>query len=463
MHRLVQLAAAVVLGSILAAPSRGEGPAPAARDPEIEAMLGQVSEARIRGRVEALAGFGTRHTLSETASDRRGIGAARRWIKAELDKVAAASGGRLKVELDSYRQAPGRRVPKETEVINIVATLPGKAPGSAGRTIVVGAHYDSIPTIRGDVTDPAADAPGANDDASGTAVVMELAEVFSKAEFDATLVLVAFAGEEQGLLGSTHYAEAARASGREIQAMITNDIVGNTEGGDGRRDNRTIRVFSEGLPAAESPLAARLRAVGGENDSPSRQLARYIRETAALYEPGFRARLVFRTDRYLRGGDHIPFLQNGYAAVRLTEPAEDYTRQHQDVRTEGGVAYGDVATKVDYAYVAAVARLNGAVAASLARAPAAPVGASIEARRLEHDTTLTWTAPAATDLLGYEVLWRDTTAPDWEHALAVGDVTRFTLRGISKDDHHFGVRAVDRRGHRSPVAFPLPAPRPAAR
>jgi hypothetical protein len=438
-------------------------PAATPRDPVIEAALTEVSAARIKARVERLAGFGTRHTLSETASETRGIGAARRWIKAEFDAISARNGGRLKVELDSFVQPPARRVPKATELVNVVATLPGKRPEAAGRTIVVSGHYDSIPTIRGDETDPNIDAPGANDDASGTAVVLELAEVLASREFDATIVFLAVAGEEQGLLGSGHFAEAAKAAGRDIEAMITNDIVGNTEGGDGRRDNRTIRVFSEGLPAADSPLAARLRVVGGENDSPSRQLARYIKETADLYTPEFHARLVFRTDRYLRGGDHQPFLQRGYPAVRLTEPAENYTRQHQDVRNEGGVAFGDVVSGVDFPYVANVARLNAAAVAMLALAPAPPTDVVIEARRLEYDTTLSWTAPKDADVAGYEVVWRDTTAPDWEHSRDVGAATRATLKGLSKDDLHFGVRAVDKAGHRSPVVFPVPPARPARR
>ena len=426
------------------------------RDPMIEAILGEVSEARIKTRIERLAGFGTRHTLSDPAPEDRGIGAARRWIKAEMERSAAASGGRMTVRFDAFTQPKGRRVPEPTEVVNVVATLPGRQPESAGRWIVIGGHYDSIPTIRGDETDVKSDAPGANDDASGTAVVMELVELFASREFDATLIFVAFAGEEQGLLGSTHFAEAAKADGREVQAIITNDIVGNTEGGDGRRDNRTIRVFSEGIPGLDSPLASRLRAVGGENDGGSRQFARFVRETAERYTPDFRARMVFRPDRYLRGGDHLPFAQRGYPAVRFTEPAENFSRQHQDVRVEGGVAFGDVVSGVDIPYVASVARLNAAVAASLALAPASPAGVTIETRRLEYDTTLAWSPSKAPDIAGYEVVWRDTTAPDWEHAREVGAETRVTLKGLSKDDYHFGVRAIDSAGHRSPVSFPLP-------
>ncbi len=438
----------------------GQSFASSVRDPKIEALLAEVSAARIKLRIEKLASFGTRHTLSDPNSDVRGIGAARRWIKSEFDAIAAKSGGRLKVEFDSYTQPPARRVTKETEIVNVVATLPGSQPESAERIVVIGGHYDSIPTMRGEQTDPNVDAPGANDDASGTAVLMELAEIFAAREFDATLVFVAFAGEEQGLLGSTHFAEAAKEAKKEIQAMITNDIVGNTEGGDGRRDNRTIRVFSEGLPGPDSPLTARLRAVGGEADGLSRQLARYVQETATAYTPEFRARMIFRADRYMRGGDHTPFAQRGYAAVRFTEPAENYARQHQDVREEGGIAYGDVVSKVDFAYVADVARLNAAVSACLASAPAAPLDTTIEAR-LGYDTTLSWSDSKAPDLAGYEIVWRDTTSPSWEHALFVGKTTRHTLKGLSKDDLHFGVRAVDLEGHRSPVSFPLPMARQA--
>jgi hypothetical protein len=444
-------------------PSAPGAAAPAnARDPQLEAILGEISVARIQSRIEKLAGFGTRHTLSDPKHPTRGIGAARQWIKAEFDRVAAERGGKLKVTLESFIQQPARRVPRPTEIVNVIATLPGRQHESVDRWVIVGGHYDSIPTMRGDKTDPNVDAPGANDDASGTAVVMELAEVMSKYEFDATIVFAAFAGEEQGLLGSTHFAKNAHAQKRAIEAMITNDIVGNTEGGRGRRDNRTIRLFSEGLPALDSELAGRLRRVGGELDSPSRQLARFIAETAALYRPQFQVRLVFRTDRYMRGGDHMPFLEQGVPAVRFTEPAENYARQHQDVRRENGIDYGDVLAGVDFPYVAEVARVNAAAIGTLALAPPPVEGATIELRGLGYDTTLSWAASTAPDLAGYEVVWRDTTAPRWEHALFVGNVTRTTLPELSKDDWHFGIRAVDLKGHRSPVSFPLPMARPGA-
>ncbi len=447
--------AIVVFAPLMVAAADSPPPTAAARDPKIEAILAEVSVDRIRSRIEKLAGFGTRHTLSDTQSDTRGIGAARRWIKAELDRISAANGARLQVELQSYVQEPRSRVRKPTEVVNVVATLPGKQAESKGRVLVVGGHYDSICS---DFEDPTSDAPGANDDASGTAVVLELAEVMAKHDFDATIVFVAFAGEEQGLLGSTHFARQAAKDGVKIEAMFTNDIVGNTESSNGSRDNRSVRVFSEGIPALTSPLAARLRAVGGENDGPSRQLARYIDEAANLYLPQFDVRLVFRPDRYLRGGDHMPFLAEGFAAVRFTEPAEAFSRQHQNVLERNGVAYGDVIGRVDFPYVTSVARANGAALASLAWSPPPPPDAMIVAR-LENDTTLRWSAAAVPDLAGYEILWRDTTAPLWERSLYVGNVTTFVLKELSKDNLQFGIRAVDREGHRGLVAFPLPPAR----
>ena len=434
-------------------PTQSPPPGPSVRDPEILAALDAIDPVRIRARVERIAGFGTRHTLSETESDDRGIGAARRWIESEFRAISERTGGRLVVELDSYVQEPRSRVAVPTEVVNVVARLPGRDPS---RMIVVGGHYDSIPS---NVNDSESDAPGANDDASGTAVAMELAEVLSEGVYDTTICFVAFAGEEQGLLGSSHYAQTLADANRDVIAMLGNDIVGNTEGLGGRRDNRAIRVFSEGLPALDTPLAARLRAVGGENDSPSRQLARYLDETADAYLDDFDVRLVFRPDRYLRGGDHQAFLARGFPGVRLTEPTENYTRQHQNVRESDGIAYGDVPDKVDYPYVADVARVNAAAVASLALAPPMPADASIVANRLENDTTLRWSAVDSEDLAGYEVVWRDTTMPTWEHARFVGLDTETTLPGLSKDNLHYGVRSVDRAGHRSLVAFPIPGPR----
>lgn len=265
------------------------------------------------------------------------------------------------------------------------------------------------------------------------------------------------AGEEQGLYGSTYMAEQAKQGGWHIEAMLDNDIIGSSHGANGEHDDRSVRLFSEGVPTDETPAQAALRrSVGGENDGPSRQLARFIKEVGERAVPGMRVDLIYRRDRYLRGGDHIPFLERGYPAVRFTEPHEDYHHQHQDVRVENGVQYGDLPEFMDFRYVAQVARINAAALATLALAPDVPADAGIVTRRLTNDTELRWTAGKEPELAGYEVVWRETTAPAWTHHRFVGNVTSYVFPGLSKDDFFFGVRAVDRAGHFSPVAFPRP-------
>jgi len=306
--------------------------------------------------------------------------------------------------------------------------------------------------------DAECDAPGANDDASGTAAVVEMARVMATRRFEGTIVFMAVAGEEQGLLGATYFAEQAKQKNMPLEAMFTNDIVGNTLGGNGVRDRRTLRVFSEGVPSSETTEEAQLRrSVGGENDSSSRQLARFIKETATRYVPQMQVEMVYRRDRYLRGGDHIPFLERGFPAVRFTEPNEDYTHQHQNVRTENGVRYGDLPEFVDFAYVAQVARVNAAALASLALAPVRPRDVRILTKRLTNDTDLEWQANSEADIAGYEIVWRPTTSAEWTNRLYVGNANAHTMRGMSKDNYFFGVRAVDRAGHRSPVTYPRPA------
>jgi Zn-dependent M28 family amino/carboxypeptidase len=432
-----------------------------ARPADVKAMLRSISAQHIEATVRKLAGFGTRHTLSDTASDDRGIGAARRWIKAQLDACAQQSAGRLKVELDSFTAAPNRRIARPTELVNVVATLPGEQAESAARIYVVSGHYDSMPS---NVLDPASDAPGANDDASGTAAVIELACTMSKLHFDATLVFMTVAGEEQGLVGSTHVAEEARKAGKDIAGMFTNDIIGSSHAEDGRVDRGRVRLFAEGVPdVKEMPDELRvLVRTGGENDSPTRELARFIKEHAEHDVANMKVDLVWRRDRYLRGGDHAPFLNAGYAAVRFTEPAENYHHQHQNVRVEGGVQYGDLPEFVDFEYVAQVARVNAAALAALAMAPAAPRGVLMETAKLENDTTLRWDAGTEPDLAGYRVVWRDTTAPLWQNHKDVGQVTRVTLP-MSKDNVVFGVQAIDKDGNASVASFPRPLqPPPAA-
>jgi hypothetical protein len=363
----------------------------------------------------------------------------------------------MTVEKQSYEQPKTERVLQPTIITNVVATLKGTQAESAERIYVVSGHYDSMCNRP---TDAKCDAPGANDDASGTAAVLEMARVMAKYEFDGTIVFMAVAGEEQSLLGSTHFAEQAKQKNWNIDAMFTNDIVGNTLGGNGLRDRGTLRVFSEGVPSNETTAEATTRrSVGGENDSPSRQLARFIKETSEGFVPQMKVMLVYRRDRYGRGGDHIPFLERGYPAVRFTEVNEDFRHQHQNVRVENGVQYGDLPEFVDFPYVANVARVNAAALAALALAPARPKEVIIMSARLSDDTELRWEANKEPDLAGYEIVWRETTSPVWTNVKPVGDVTAFTLKGMSKDNYFFGVRAIDKSGNRSPVRYPKPQPR----
>jgi hypothetical protein len=407
----------------------------------IEEMLGQVSEKRIEANIRKLAAFGTRNSLSDPDSPTRGVGAARRWI---LEEMRRCGSERLQVAFDEHQK-----------IVNVVATLPGTQAESRDRVYVVSGHYDSMAS---DPKDPERDAPGANDDASGTAVSIELACVMSKYQFDATLVFMAVAGEEQGLIGSEGYARAARARGVNVAGMITNDIVGNSRAPDGTVDRSRLRLFAEGVPATKTLPDSVVDALktGGENDLPTRQLARRIQEAATQYVRDIKVEVIWRRDRYLRGGDHFPFLDAGYPAVRFTEPVEDWRHQHQNVRVEDGVQYGDLPEFVDFAYVARVARVNAAALAALALAPSAPTGVEMENLRLEADTTLRWKANPEPDVAGYRIVWRDTTAPSWQHTKDVGNVTRFTLAGLSKDNFSFGVQAYDRDGNVSVAAYPKP-------
>jgi hypothetical protein len=424
------------------------------RQQQIARIVAEIDSRNIERTILKLVSFGTRNTLSTQTDPSRGIGAARDWLFSEFSKVAEESGGRMTVEKQTFEQPKAARVPEPTMVTNIVATLKGTRPESAARTYIVSGHYDSMCTSP---TDATCDAPGANDDASGTAAVLEMARVMAKYKFDATIIFMAVAGEEQGLLGSTYAAEQAKQKNIDIEAMFTNDIIGNSLGGNGVHDAHTVRVFSEGVPSSEKPEEATVRrGVGGENDSASRQLGRFIKETGERYVPAMRVMMVYRRDRYLRGGDHIPFLERGFAAVRFTEPNEDYRHQHQNVRRENGVQYGDLPQFDDFNYIANVARVNAASLAALALAPARPKNVGLITTRLTNDTDLKWDANKEPDLAGYEIVWRDTTSPVWTNARAVGNVTSFTLKGMSKDNYFFGVRAVDKQGNKSPASFPHP-------
>ena len=422
-----------------------------ARQGQIDAIVRDISPQRIEGYINKLVSFGTRHTLSDTVSDTRGIGAARRWIKSELERCGA---GKLNVAFDGHLHPVDRRIVRPVEIVNVVATLPGTQAASKERLYVVSGHYDSR---RSDDADAVGDAPGANDDASGTAAVMELACVMARYKFDATLVFMTVAAEEQGLYGATDFAEKARQKKLNIAGMFTNDIIGSSMSDDGKRDNTQVRLFAEGIPAVKD-MPDQLRTLiqtGGENDSTPRQLARLVKDVGERYVPDFKVTIVNRRDRYLRGGDHAPFLDRGFAALRFTEPAEDFNHQHQDVRKEGDLQIGDLPQFVDFAYVAQVARVNAAALATLALAPASPQSVKIVTARLTNQTDLTWAANAEPDLAGYRVVWRDTTAATWQHGKFVGNVTSVTMP-ISKDNVLFGVQAVDKDGNASPATYPLP-------
>jgi peptidase M28-like protein len=421
---------------------------------EVAKMLREIDPERIQAYDEKLVSFGTRNTLSSQDDPVRGIGAARDWIFSEFQKAAADSGGRMTVELQSYLQPVASRIPVPTVITNVVATLRGTQPESANRMYVVSGHYDSM---CGSPTDAVCDAPGANDDASGVSAVLEMARVMAKREWESTIVFMAVAGEEQGLYGSNHYAETARAANLQIEGMFTNDIVGSSTGGTGIRDPFSVRLFAEGVPTDETTAEANTRrSVGGENDSPARQMARFVKSVAENSHTNMEIKIIYRRDRFGRGGDHISFLESGYrSSVRFTEVNEDFDHQHQNVRVENGEQIGDLPEFVDFKYIARVARVNAISLAALANAPVAPKGVRI-AGGLSYDTALRWNANPEPDLAGYEVVWRGTTDSDWKQAIWVGNVTNYTVVNMSKDNFFFGVRAVDQDGNRSPVVFPRP-------
>jgi hypothetical protein len=421
---------------------------------EVDRLVKQISPQRIEAYIAKLVSFETRHTMSDPTSDTRGIGAARRWIKSELERCGAGANGRLQVAFDSHIAPVSARISKPTEIVNVVATLPGTQAASKDRLYVVSGHYDSRNT---DVMDAEGIQPGANDDASGTAAVMEMACVMAREKFDATLVFMTVAAEEQGLLGAAHWAELAKQNNWNVAGMFTNDIIGSSRADDGRIDNTQVRLFAESLPNVKEMNDSNrtLLATGGENDSISRNLARHVKEVGERYVPKFKVSVIQRRDRYLRGGDHMPFLERGYAALRFTEPNEDFNHQHQNVRVENGVKIGDLIEYTDPDYIAKVARVNTAALATLALAPAAPQQVKMLTAKLENDSTLAWQANNEPDLAGYRIVWRETTAATWQGAQYVGNVTQATVK-LSKDNVFFGVQAIDKDGNVSVASYPAP-------
>ena len=426
-----------------------------APDPALRAMLRDIDPDRIKATILKLVSFGTRHTASSQTDPNRGIGAATDWVFGQMQSFAAASGGRMTVQKQTFVQPVSSTIPVPTTITNVIATLKGTA--SPERFYVITGHLDSRVT---DVLNFTDDAPGADDDGSGVAVVLELVRVFATHQFPGTLVLATVAGEEQGLFGSAFMAKQMKAAGNDVQGMFSNDIVGASQAWDGTRpDPHTIRLFVEGIPTAATPAQISLmQSVGGENDGATHQLARFVTDVAPSGLTGINVRVIWRRDRYLRGSDHISFQQQGYPAARITEPRENFNHEHQDVRVENGVQFGDLPQFVDFNYTARVARVNGAALWALATNPATPKNLQIHTAPPAgfpgtNLTSLSWDANPEPDLAGYEVVMRETTAANWTSAIGVGNVTSVTLN-ISKDNVQFGLRAIDKAGHRSPAAFP---------
>lgn len=441
------------MGLMLASPST-QAQSIIKTDPVIQKMTQEVSAQQLEKTVRQLVSFETRHSLSSTKDKKKGIGAARNWAQAELEKAAATSGGRMTVTQDKYIvKADGRRVPQDTEFANVMATLKGTDPND-DRVFIVSGHIDSRNT---DIMDATGKAPGANDDGSGTSAVIELARVMAKQQFPATIIFVCVQGEEQGLYGAKHLAQRAKNENWNVVAMLNNDMIGNSFSDETNlKDNTKVRIFSEGVPAFETPEMAALRkSTGGENDSRSRQLARYMKEITSRYVPQLEVVLNYRTDRFLRGGDHTPFSQAGFTAIRVCEMNENYQYQHQNIRTENGIAYGDFPEHVDFEYVRKNTAMNLATLANLALAPYSPENVGVVTSNLTNKTELRWEAPAKGERpAGYYILMRDTSAPMWEKKIYVEGTT--ANLPYSKDNYFFAVQAVDAEGHESLPVTPKP-------
>ena len=449
VRALVAAPVAALLGTVTAgAPS---AQVPPRTDLRIYDIVAAASPERVEADIRMLAGFGTRNTFSDTLSATRGIGAARRWIKAEFDRISESCGGCYEVvyqqSLVTSEQSP--RIPQDTWVVNVLAIKRGTV--DPNRYVIMSGDIDSRAS---NGSDGESDAPGANYNASGMAGAIEAARLLAGYEFGNSVILAGLSGEEQGLWGGQHMARVAGEEGWEIIGVLNNDMIGNIEGVDGVIENNTFRVFSEPTPVTDTEAEwRRYRVYGGEVDGPSRQLARYVVGTADAYIPNLDPIMIYRLDRFGRGGHHRPFNDQGFAAVRIMETHENYTRQHQNIRTESGIAYGDVIEGVDFDYAAAMTALNAAVLAQLAWAPPSPAEVRIGGA-VRPSTTLQWEAVDDPRLAGYKVYWRDTTAPRWQNSRWVGDVTEFTLEGLVIDNYLFGVAAVGSDGNESVIAFP---------
>ncbi|HSW31278.1 MAG TPA: M20/M25/M40 family metallo-hydrolase [Longimicrobiales bacterium] len=449
MIRSSLLAAALVASPLAISPfALSAQGAPPAVDLRVQEIAGAPSAARIEADIRTLAGFGTRNTFSDTLSQTRGIGAARRWIKAEMDRISQACGGCMEV---FYTQAlqEGGRLPRPVNIVNVVGVIRGTA--YPDRYVVMAGDIDSRAS---NGNDGEVDAPGANDNASGMAGVLEVARILTKHRFPTSVMLVGLSAEEQGLWGGQQLAKMAVEKGWDLAGVLNNDMIGNVQGIDGVIDNGTFRVFSEPYPTTvEESVLRGYRTTGGEVDGPSRQLARYVDRITSTYFSSLDAKMIYRLDRFGRGGHHRPFNDAGFPAVRIMETHENYNRQHQDIRTENGIAYGDVIEGVDFDYAARITAVNAAVLASMAWAPPSPKNVRVGGSG-RPSAVLAWDPMDDPNLAGYKVYWRDTTAPQWEHSRFVGNVTEHTFQNVIIDNWLFGVAAVGKDGNESVVVFP---------
>lgn len=421
------------------------------RDPEIASMVKEVSADSLKSYIYQMVSYGTRNTMSEQTNPKRGIGAARNWVLGKFNEFAKQSNGRLTAFIDTVTLQPDkRRIDTPTLLGNVVATLQGTDPNDK-RIFLISGHLDNM---RSSPTDRIGDAPGANDDASGCAAVIECARIMSKHDFPATIIFVTVSGEEQGLLGAGFMANKAKKEGWNIEAVLNNDIMGSNNSNETNIiDNTRIRVFSEGLPAYETEKNAKtIRQLGLENDGKARQLARYVKETGERYVENLEVVMIYRNDRFLRGGDHTPYVENGFAAVRITEMNENYTRQHQNIRRENGINYGDLPEHLDYEYLRKNSAMNLCNLANLAKAPAMPEEVKIETRRLTNASSLSWKAPITGKVKGYYILMRETTSAFWQKKIFTNQ-TEYVLP-YSKDNYFFAVQSVNESGNESLPVVP---------
>jgi hypothetical protein len=454
------LSLALAMGCFMSA--HAQSPVIINKDPQIEKMVMEVSPDSLKAHVVKLVSFGTRNTLSSVTDKKRGIGAARNWILSRFNAYAKSAGGRLTAKLDTSSYQPdGKRIDVPVVLTNVVATLKGTDPNDK-RVFVISGHMDNMRTS---VMDRTGDAPGANDDGSGTAAVIECARIMSKQSFPATIIFVAVCGEEQGLLGSGFMARNAKRDNMEIAAVLNNDIMGSNNSNETNIINNTqVRVFSEGIPMYEldAKKAASIRSMGLENESPSRQLARYLKETGERYVDNLQIMMIYRPDRFLRGGDHTPYQEQGFTAVRITEMNENFYHQHQDVRREKGIAYGDLVEYMDFEYLRKNTAMNLSTLANLAKSPSVPQEVNILVAGLGNSSSLTWKAPASGKLKGYYVLLRETTSPVWQKKFFTTDTS--VKIPYSKDNYFFAVQSLSEEGNEGLPVVPgvFRQPRPAA-